>query len=348
MIFYDWLKVRKVAGDSAYQIINAMKSIVLKKNKEMPRYKDKVYEYYCSNLEGTSFMLNADTLLKEQKRWTAKEVAQYIQVASYRSFSDYKITGNLRLKTYLCPLPLDTISKNRLLIIDNDEIIFVYEEDSGEIFKMTGVSFGTAKSSAGREKLDQYEIKTGDNVIRVFGNILARYIYWPKNSKGRGMPVENLSFNRETQAFDNATKDYVKEYFPDIKSQWGYSILCIDNDEPKIFNFKKKLFQQIQANLDDLGDPTDPENGWLICFSKKKTGPLPINVEYTLQTVKCLKSKGPLSDKEKEIIAKSKPIEELLPRATPEQQKEFLEKMINGDSDEAIDDEAAAEAIVAE
>lgn len=345
MIFYDWLKLKKATGISSKSIIWAATALVEKQSNNLPKYPNSFSnKYFKLDLSGKSFLINPYGLLRDKYRWTPKEIAQYIQLASYRNFAEYKITGNLRLKTHMCPIPLDIISKNRLLVIHKDEIIFVYEEYNGEIFKMAGLSFKEAKSTAGKERLDQYEIKSGDNAVRLFGNILPRYLYWPKNKEGRAMPVENLAFNRETQEFDYATKDHVKDYFPDIRSQWGYSMLCIANGEVKIFNFKKKLFQQIQTNIDDLGDPTDPETGWTLCFSKNKTGPLPINIEYTLQPVKCLNSKGPLSAEEKELIAQSKPIEEMLPRPTPEQQQEFLEKLVNGnDKDEAIEDEDSVE-----
>jgi len=46
----------------------------------------------------------------------------------------------------------------------------------------------------------------------------------------------------------------------------------------------------VGANLtaaEDLGDPTDPETGWDVMFKRVKTGPLPYNVEYQLQVLKC-------------------------------------------------------------
>lgn len=208
---------------------------------------------------------------------------------------------------------------------------------------MAGLSFGSVKGSAKKEKTDSYKIVDGDNSVRLFGNILPRYVYWIKGTNGKNLPFECLEFNRETESFDKAEKDWVKEFFPDLKCGWSYSMLCLDSqNRPMIFNFKKKLFDQIMANIDDLGDPTDPENGWLLKFSKRKTGPLPINVEYTLQTVKCLNSKGPLSEEEREAIKASKTIEELLPRVTPAQQKELLEKIMKGEEDtidESVEEE---------
>ena len=211
---------------------------------------------------------------------------------------------------------------------------------------MAGLSFGSVKGSAKKEKADSYKIVDGDNSVRLFGNILARYVYWIKGTNGKNLPFECLEFNRETETFDKSEKDWVKEFYPDLKCGWSYSMMCLDNGVPKIFNFKKKLFDQIMANIEDLGDPTDPDNGWDLKFQKKKTGPLPINVEYTLQVMKCANSKRPLTDAEKEAIATSKTIEELLPRATPAAQKELLEKLQKGEEDtidESVEDELNVE-----
>jgi hypothetical protein len=211
---------------------------------------------------------------------------------------------------------------------------------------MAGLGFGSVKGSAKKEKTEQYKMVDGDNSVRLFGSILPRYVYWIKGTNGKNLPFECLEFNRETETFDKAEKDWVKEYYPDLKCSWSYSMMCLNsNNQPQVFNFKKKLFEAIMANVEDLGDPTDPDNGWLLKFSKKKTGPLPINVEYTLQTVKCLNSKGPLSEEEKAAIEACKPIEELLPRATPAAQKDLLDKLMKGDDDtidESIEEELLA------
>ena len=211
---------------------------------------------------------------------------------------------------------------------------------------MAGLGFGTVKGSAKKDKTEQYKMVDGDNSVRLFGNILPRYVYWIKGTNGKNLPFECLEFNRETESFDKAEKDWVKEYYPDLKCSWSYSMMCLNsNNQPQVFNFKKKLFEAIMANVEDLGDPTDPENGWLLKFSKKRTGALPINVEYTLQTVKCLNSKGPLSEEEKAAIEACKPIEELIPRATPAAQKELLDKLMKGEDDtidESIEEELLA------
>lgn len=207
---------------------------------------------------------------------------------------------------------------------------------------MSKITFGTVKGSGSSDKTESYKFDMGNNSVRLYGAILPRYLYWVKGTNNKNLPFECLEFNRETETFDRAEKDWVKEYFPDIKCGWGYAMMCLHQGKPKIFNFKKKLFEQIMANVEDLGDPTDPETGWVLHFEKKKTGPLPINIEYTLQTIKCMNSKGPLTNAEKELIDGSKTIGEILVRPTPEAQKETLEKIVKGEADN-IDEEVADE-----
>jgi len=183
---------------------------------------------------------------------------------------------------------------------------------------------GTAKKGSG---YDSYTYKNGENVVRMFGGILARYIYWIPGFNNKNVPVECLSFDREAEAFTNKEVDHVKEFYPDLKCGWAYAIMCIDpsDGKVKILNLKKKLLQQVINAAEDLGDPTDPENGWAIVFKREKTGPNVYNVEYTLQPLKC--KKAPLSEKDRELIANTPPMDEILPRQTAAAQREFLLKL---------------------
>lgn len=206
------------------------------------------------------------------------------------------------------------------------------------------LSFNTVKAEAERDKTPSYKIVEGVNSVRLRG-ILARYIYWvPNPANGQKAPVECLAFNRELQKFDNKEKDWVKEYFPDLKPEWAYASLCVDNKGPDkvlIFNHKKKLFGSIKSLVDDLGDPTDPESGWDVVFTRAKNGPKVFNVEYTLQQMKCSKSKGPLKDEVKALFDAHPPIEDVLKRASPDDIKKYLDKIRAGGTDdkEGIDDE---------
>jgi hypothetical protein len=208
---------------------------------------------------------------------------------------------------------------------------------------MAGLKFGDAAGGAQKTKLDRVEVKSGENKVRMFGNLLARYVYWIPGENGKNIPFECLEFNRDTEKFGGTgEKDWVKEYYPDIKCQWAYAIGAVQDGQAKVWDLKKKLTDSILklARDPELGDPTDPETGWDVVFSKEKTGPLPINVGYALMERK-LKQRA-LTDEEREIIANAKPIEELIPRPTSEQQKELLEKLRNASSEQA-DEEVGEE-----
>ena len=209
------------------------------------------------------------------------------------------------------------------------------------------LSFNQVKGEASKEKVPSYKMRDGENRIRLFGGVLARYIYWVPNKDGLKTPVECLSFNRDTERFDNAEKDWVKEYYPDLTPEWAYASICIDlkdSDRVKIFNHKKKLFGTIVNMVEDLGDPSDADKGWDIVFTKVKSGPKVYNVDYNMLQLKC--KNRPLTAEEKEMFAKYPSIDEVLRRAPPEDIKKYLDELRSGATNnkaEGIDDEIPEE-----
>lgn len=206
------------------------------------------------------------------------------------------------------------------------------------------MKFTDSSGEAQKTRPDSYTFKEGRNELRIVGDLLPRYVYWLKGDNNKPIPMECLGFDRQQEKFLNAEKDYVKEYFPDQKCGWGYVVQAIDVQTGKLvlFNLKKKLLGQILDLAKEIGDPTDLENGWNVIFEKKKTGPLPINVEYKLKEREIKNS--PIDPKFQTIVDELKPIEEVMPRQTPAQQKEFLEKLRSGGSsseniDESVSDE---------
>lgn len=187
------------------------------------------------------------------------------------------------------------------------------------------ISFNQQKGSAQKTSIKSFQYVNGDNKMRLCGDILARYVYWIKGQNDKNIPMECLSFDRNTESFNNKEKDWVREYYPDLKCGWSYATQCIDNGEVKVVNLKKKLWEQIITAAEDLGDPTDPETGWDICFKKVKTGPLPYNVEYQLQALKCKPSA--LSEDDKALLEDLKSMDDVMPRPTPDAQKELLDRI---------------------
>jgi len=198
------------------------------------------------------------------------------------------------------------------------------------------IAFKNQKGSAQKSSIDSLAFKNGDNTMRIVGNILARYVYWIKGENDKNIPFECLSFDRNEERFNNKEKDWVKEFYPDLKCGWAYATQCIDEGKVKVVNLKKKLWEQIIVAAEDLGDPTDPDTGWDIHFKRVKTGPQVYNVEYQLQALKC--KPRALTPEERELLKDLKSMDDVIPRPTPDAQKALLER-INGLKEENVDED---------
>jgi len=203
------------------------------------------------------------------------------------------------------------------------------------------LTFNKLKGEAQKGKIESYTYVEGDNVVRMVGDVCARYVYWLKGENDKNIPFECLSFDREKEAFTNIEKDWVREYYPELKCGWSYAIQCVHGGKVKVLNLKKKLLEQILVAAEDLGDPADPVTGWDVHFKRVKTGPMAYNVEYQLQALKC--KPRALDEAEMELISELKSMDEVLPRPTPDAQKELLDRIRAGSSnsktDESIDEE---------
>ena len=195
---------------------------------------------------------------------------------------------------------------------------------------MATLKFGQTKGKAISNKVEAYEYKDGENTVRLVGGVLPRYVYWIKGTNNKDIPVECLAFSREKEKFDNLEKDWVPEFYPDLKCSWSYAINCIDPKDGKVkaLNLKKKLFEQIITAAEDLGDPTDYETGWDVVFKRAKTGPLAFNVEYTLQVLRC--KPRALSQEEVALAEAAVTIDKKYVRATPDEVKALLDKVASG------------------
>jgi hypothetical protein len=204
------------------------------------------------------------------------------------------------------------------------------------------ISFKQTKGKAQSNKVESYEYKDGENVVRLIGGVLPRYVYWLKGSNNKDIPVECLAFNRDKEKFDNLETDHVPEFFPDVKCTWSYSVNCIDPKSQKVvaLNLKKKLFEQILTAAEDLGDPTDHDTGWDVVFKRIKTGPLPFNVEYQLQVLRCKPRK--LTAEERTLANGAKSIDEKFVRPTSDEVRALMEKITTASDEESTEAEREA------
>lgn len=207
------------------------------------------------------------------------------------------------------------------------------------------LNFKDTKGKAIKNAVDAYAYTEGENRVRIFGGVMPRYVYWLKGTNNKDIPVECLAFDRAKEKFTNVEVDHVPTYFPEKKCQWAYSINCIDpkDGKVKVLNLKKKLFEAILTAAEDLGDPTDLDTGWDIVFKRVKTGPLPFNVEYTLQVLKC--KPRALTAEEREAVATAVDIDAKYPRPTPDEVKALLDKITSGTDDTPAADTPEGEAV---
>ena len=206
------------------------------------------------------------------------------------------------------------------------------------------LAFGKTAGKAVKNSHESYTYKDGENVVRLVGGILPRYVYWLKGTNNKDIPVECLAFDRELEKFNNKEVDHVPAYFADKKCSWSYSVNCLVDGKVVVLNLKKKLFEQICTAAEDLGDPTDPKEGWDVVFKRQKTGPLPFNVEYTLSVLRC--KKRALTEAELAAVAEAITIDAKFIRATADEVKVTLERITTGaeeETDAGTDGEAVSD-----
>lgn len=206
------------------------------------------------------------------------------------------------------------------------------------------LAFTATKGKAVKNSHESYTYKDGENTVRIVGGILPRYVYWLKGSNNKDIPVECLAFDREKEKFTNAEVDHVPAFFPDKKCSWSYSVNALVDGKVVVLNLKKKLFEQICSAAEDLGDPTDPKEGWDVVFKRQKTGPLPFNVEYTLSVLRC--KKRALTAAELATVAEAITIDAKFVRATPAEVLVTLERISAGGEEEVaegVDAEAVSD-----
>jgi hypothetical protein len=53
-----------------------------------------------------------------------------------------------------------------------------------------GIKFTSSAGGAKKSSLEQYAYKNGDNCVRLFGDLLPRYIYWVKGENDKNIPMD--------------------------------------------------------------------------------------------------------------------------------------------------------------
>ena len=132
MILYNWKSILKSSNGNVNDIITILRIITYKITPK--NYYDKTFKFYQKNYGGSSYLVHPEILLTQgRSQYSDKEVAEYVGVASFRNYYEYKRTGNTTLDLIHCPVSEETIKSNRLLDIRDGCIHFLFEETKGEI-----------------------------------------------------------------------------------------------------------------------------------------------------------------------------------------------------------------------
>lgn len=133
MLLYDWKKIYRKSGGSASRILVILRSML---KTQMPySMRDPTYKYFYDDFSGGSFLVSPHWLVSHRFRWTDKEIASYIGLASFRNLGEYYYSQKITLDLSHSPLGIDAINHNRLLRIEGKQIHFYYEDYTGDKIK---------------------------------------------------------------------------------------------------------------------------------------------------------------------------------------------------------------------
>ena len=126
MIKYNWAKILTVTEGDSNSIVLIVHMLTYPRVPSS--YRDPTYKYYGQSFEGFSYLLNPEKLLTERLKYTNREAAEYVAVASYRNYLEYMNTGDAKLHLIDFPLFEEIINNNRLLHMEDGTIHFKFEE----------------------------------------------------------------------------------------------------------------------------------------------------------------------------------------------------------------------------
>ncbi len=128
MIKYNWEKINSETNGDSTSILTIVHLLTYKR---VPASrKDKTYKYFGKSFVGDSFLLNPRQLLVERKNYSNKEAAEYIAIASYRNYFNYKQTGQTTLELIHLPVTTTIVNRNRMLRIENGLVHFLFEDNA--------------------------------------------------------------------------------------------------------------------------------------------------------------------------------------------------------------------------
>lgn len=228
-------------------------------------------------------------------------------------------------------------------------------------------SWGSTKGTTSSDKLDYLKFKNGKQSVRIVSGVEPSYAYWIKNKDDKVAPFPCIRFDRDNERWIQGHKDPVqdmgfKEPKPDpktgkpipLKCKKNYTCWVIDraDNKLKIMTVKDGILKGIQSIMSqlELEDPSD------IDITISRTGTTWNDTEYTVEAITAMKfqqnvgkegtAEFKLHASDVEILGetlpdggfeKVKPLREVFPVPTYDEQKQAIESFLEGKKEETED-----------
>jgi len=126
LILYNWPKIVSKSDGRVSKMLEILSHLTFKLlpvNEE-----DFRFNISQENWSGDSFLLNPSKIFIHRHQFKSREIAEYVALASLRSYAEYKATRKTTLSLIECPVEQVQIKDNRLLSFCNNQIYFCWEE----------------------------------------------------------------------------------------------------------------------------------------------------------------------------------------------------------------------------
>ena len=126
LILYNWPKIVSNSNGRVSKMLEILSHLtfrLLPENEEDFRYQISQQDW-----SGDSFLLNPSKIFIHRHQFKSREIAEYVALASLRSYPEYKATRKTTLSLIECPVEQVQIKDNRLLSFCNNQIYFCWEE----------------------------------------------------------------------------------------------------------------------------------------------------------------------------------------------------------------------------
>lgn len=128
MIRFNWELLKRNSGGDCKRLVTLIKIISgLATDREIKDNKEFILRLQTSKSLKDSFLINPKDLIESREAYT--DICTYIWLASLRNYANYSLYGSSTLPYYTVQqsISIPQVSNNRLLLIENKEIIFKYE-----------------------------------------------------------------------------------------------------------------------------------------------------------------------------------------------------------------------------